>query len=831
MATCDEKITVSLIGDFAGGVPVKVHVKDGKVIRIRPLVFKEDEAKPWSIRVGKQVFTPQKRSNPAPWDMSFRRRLYNPQRVYYPMMRRDYKPGGKGSTSGRGNTGFVRIGWDEALDMAAAELKRIKAESGNSAVLSIGSGHGAGGIMNSHGVMRRVFDFWGGFTRMIRNPDSWEGWYWGAEHVWGFAAANGIPNLLDLLEDTMQNSELSIFWAYDLEQSGLIGGQDKAQWLLWLKQLGKKMIFISPDLNYTAGVKADKWIPVRPGTDAALAAAIANVWLNEGTYEKDYVYSHAVGFDRWKEYVLGQDDGIAKTPEWAEPICGVEAPVIRALAREWAKKRTNLAIRYGGACRTPYATEWARMMAYLQTMQGLGKPGVNINPLASVAPFDHSKKAPPRGIGEFCPFNTVANMTLEPQCKQLIHQPLIPDAILNPPVSWYGGQIGQATEQQFVQYTYPLPGHSEVRMIWEDTVSNITNWNNTNKWAEAFRSPKIETFVAQGIFMENDALFADIVLPVNTVLERDDISYPGLFSFVNPETMPFPSGRGSDVNVWGIYYMKKAIEPLGQSRSDYDIAVEMARRLGVEQEFTEGNSLDDWIRRIFEATSAAYYISYEDFKEKGYYVFKFPDDWKRYPGLRNYYESPGGLETPTGKIEFYSQRLASKFPDDEERPPSARYIAEGPTHQESITSGRAVHYPLLVESPHPRYRFHSEHETVSWLWEIPTAKVRKYGRFYEPVWINPKDAADRGIADGDLVRIFNERGSVVYAAYLTERMMPGVVKAVNGSGYAPEKIGSKETSFLGLPINCISPIRTVSKNAHGMAVNGFLAQIEKWEDK
>lgn len=828
MSSGEEKVIISMIGDFAGGMPVRVHVKDGKVIRIRPMIYSDDEAKPWSLKVGNKVYTPQSRTNPAPWDMSFRRRLYNPKRVKYPVMRKGYKPGGKSDTSNRGQGEFVRISWDEALGMATDELKRIKRESGNSAILSIGSGHGAGGMMNSHGVMRRVFDFWGGFTRMIRNPDSWEGWYWGTEHVWGFAAGNGIPNLLDLLEDTLQNSELSVFWSYDLEQSGLIGGQDKAEWLLWLKSLGRKMIFITPDLNFTAGVKADKWIPIRPGTDAALAAAIANVWINEGTYEREYVYSHAVGFDRWKEYILGQEDGIPKTPEWAESITGVGAPVTRALAREWAKKRTHLAIRYGAACRTPYATEWARMMAYLQVMQGLGKPGVNIHPLSSVAPFDTRLKAPPRGIGEFCPFNSVAKKTMEPQCKQMIHQPLIPDAILNPPVSWYGGQIGQATEQQFVKYTYPLPGHSEARLIWEDTVSNLANWNNTYKWAEAFRSPKIETFVAQSIFMENDALFADILLPVNTVLERDDISYPGLFSFLDPGKMPSPVGRGSDVNIWGIFYMKKAIEPLGDSRSDYDIALDVARRLGVEKEFTEGNSLDDWIKKVFEATSAANYISFEDFKKKGYYVFKFPDDWKRNPGFRGFYETGGGLGTPSGKFEFYSERLAQKFPDDKERPPVAKYIAEGETHQESLTSKRAQKYPLLVDSPHPRYRFHSEHETISWLWEIPTAKVKKDGKFYEPVWMNPKDASERNIKDGDLVRIFNERGSVVYAAYITERMMPGVVKAPDGSGYAPVKKGKY---YAGLPINMITPHNMTSKNAHGMAVNGFLVQIEKLEEK
>ena len=232
MNSDEEKVLTSLLGDFAGGTPVFVHVKNGRIIRIRPMTYGEDEAKPWSIKVGNKVFTPPKRANAAPFDMSARRRVYNPERVKYPLKRVGYEPGGKSSSENRGKGEFVRISWDEALDIATGELKRMKETYGNSAILTIASGHAFTGLMNGHAVIRRVLEFWGGHTRMIRNPDSWEGWYWGAEHVWGFEGGCGLPNLLDLLEDTMQHSELSIFWSYDLEQSGLLGGQAKSIWLL-----------------------------------------------------------------------------------------------------------------------------------------------------------------------------------------------------------------------------------------------------------------------------------------------------------------------------------------------------------------------------------------------------------------------------------------------------------------------------------------------------------------------------------------------------------------------------------------------------------------------
>ena len=640
MKTGDEKIFTSMVGDQAGGTPVFVHVKDGRIIRVRPMIFKDEEAKPWSIKAGGKVFTGPKRASGGPWDMSIRRRVYNPDRVKYPLKRVGYVPGGKTNTENRGKSDYVRISWDEALDISTGELERMKTTYGNSAILSVASGHASTGMLNGHAVTRRALRFWGGATSMNRNPDSWEGWYWGAEHVWGLEWACGIGTWKDLLEDTMQNSDISIFWSYDPEQSGLIGGQDKALWLLWLKELGKKMIFIAPDLNYTAGTKADKWIPIRPGTDAALAAAIAYTWINEGTYDDTYVHSHGVGFEKWKDYIVGNEDGMPKTPEWAEHITGVQAPVIRALSREWASKKVHLAMRYCGAARTPYATEWARMMVFLQMMQGLGRPGVSIHPIASAAPIDPrlETRIPIKMHGEYCMFESIAPKSGNP-VKQTLHQPLIPEAISNPPVSWYGGKIGAPAEDQFRKITYPMPGYSEIHMIWSDTVGNITNWNNTKRWAEAYRNPKIETIVAQSTFLENDALFADIILPVCTQLEREDFGYPGNVSLKGKKDEPLAEGRGSDANNFLVVYMKKCIEPLYESKSDYEIGRLLAKRLGVEKEYTDGNTEEGWIKKLFQASLASDYVNFEEFKEKGYYVLKHPDDWIRNPWFRHFYET------------------------------------------------------------------------------------------------------------------------------------------------------------------------------------------------
>jgi trimethylamine-N-oxide reductase (cytochrome c) len=194
--------------------------------------------------------------------------------------------------------------------------------------------------------------------------------------------------------------------------------------------------------------------------------------------------------------------------------------------------------------------------------------------------------------------------------------------------------------------------------------------------------------------------------------------------------------------------------------------------------------------------------------------------------MRRFYETGTGLKTPSGKIEFYSQKLAENFPGDKERPPVAHFIADGETHQESLNSPRAQKYPLLMESPHPRYRFHSQHDSVTWLWEVRTNKVLKDGVCYEPIWIHPKDAKARKIRYGDLVKVYNERGSVICAAHVTERMMPGIVRAPNGAGYNPAEVGKSDK---GGAINTITPLNTASKNAFGMAVNAFLVEVEKWK--
>ena len=184
-----------------------------------------------------------------------------------------------------------------------------------------------------------------------------------------------------------------------------------------------------------------------------------------------------------------------------------------------------------------------------------------------------------------------------------------------------------------------------------------------------------------------------------------------------------------------------------------------------------------------------------------------------------------GLETTSGKIEFYSQGLAKNFPEDTERPPVPHYVPFGPTHQESRASKKAELYPLLLVSNHPRWRLHAQCDDVSWLREIETCKVRgPDGYQYEPIWIHPTDAAKRGIEQGDILQMYNDRGAVLGGAYLTERIVPGAVYQDHGARVDLIADGLDR----GGANNLICPSESMSANAgNGLCVSGNLVEVKK----
>ena len=810
----------SWCGVHYGANAAMVDIQDGKMLRIRPARYYEqytkEEVKPWVMHARGKTFEPSDKSLVPPLALAYKKRVYSPARIRYPMKRVDFDPKGERNIQNRGVSKYERISWDEALDIITGEMVRIKEKYGPTAILYQQDQHGEDKVVHGpHGCGRKLLRLFGGYTLQVRNADSWEGWTLGAKHAWGCEPVGKQMPQKNVLWDIAKNAELLLFWGCDQETTPWAWqGQLPSRLSYWWTELGIKQIYIGPDLNYAAAVHADKWIPVLPNTDAALYLAIAYQWFKDGTYHKEYLETHAYGVDKFEDYVMGKEDGVPKTPEWASPIAGVPSRIIKALASDWASNCTTVCIGNGGpGIRGPYATEPARLQVLCLAMQGLGRPGCSQASMIEWGVFDDMEQMSPPAPSVLTNLSAAYTGALPawPHLPSFIPKTLVPKAILEGSCDWYGNESFTTREAQFVHWKYPADGCSQVRMIWTDSPSWITNWNDGNSFVRAVRHDSIEFIFCQHPWLENDALFADIILPANTKLEEDDIG------------SDLPSGQ---LNM--LFPEPKCIEPLGESFSDYEIVCKIAERLGLLEEYTGGKTIPELIRLGYETSRAAHLISWEDFNKKGYYVISPDPEWEKIPaGLIQFYEDPEKypLSTPTGKIEFYATGLAEHFPDDEERPPVPKWIAQGESHQETLGTERSEKYPLLVMSNHPRWGVHSQHDDVTWLREIETCKLKgPDGYQYHPLWVHPVDAEARGIKHGDVVSVFNERGTVLAGAYVTERIMPGAVGFDHGAKYDPIEPGVIDR---GGAINTIVPRNTTSKNAPGMAVSGFLAEVEK----
>jgi trimethylamine-N-oxide reductase (cytochrome c) len=820
--------TLGLASSYGGGTPCAINVKDGKILRIKPLhydwKYDKKQLNPWKLQRNGKTLEPLLKSLPGPFSLAYKKRVYSPNRIKYPLKRVDWNPDGERNTQNRGKSKFKRISWDEATDIIAGEIKRVQKKYGPFAILLQADGHGeCKTIHAAHGCPALLLDKIGGFTQQVRNADSWEGWYYGAKHVWG----NGVVGMMwpakNIVKDITENTEMMLVWGGDPETTpwGTIGGQFASRLCYFWSEAGMKQVYICPDLNYGAAVHADKWIPVLPNTDVALQLAIAHVWITEGRYDKGYVATHVVGFNKFADYVLGKEDGVPKTAAWASEKCGVPEWTIKALAREFAARTTTIGHYFGGSyIRGPYSHEPARLEVILLGMQGLGKPGVHQCQISyqgmprSALGARWSLVLGKSGFTHRCsrPFTC----TLQASEKQQIPKTLIHKAIPHKKLSWWGNtSILAPTEDQFVKYTYPIPeeeGGTEIHMIWTDTPCRLTCWNGGNETIESLRHPQVECIIAQHPWLENDVLYADVVLPVNTTMEEEDII----------------TNVREGVQFQSFAFQRQAVSPIGESKTDYEVVLEIAKKLDMYDQVTEGKTAEEWMKVYFEDVGLQRFISWEELKEKDYYPIPTADDWENDPpGLIKFYEDPEAnpLPTPSGKLEFYSERLAQHFPDDEERPPVPHWIEKSMSHDERISGQRAKKYPLLLMSNHPKWRMHAQCDDITWTRENYTCKVKGAdGYKYEPLWMNPSDAKKRGIKNGDIVKIFNERGIVLAGALVWERIIPGAVSIDHGARVDPIIPGKVDR---GGAVNLISPGGIASQNCAGEATSGYVVEVQK----
>jgi trimethylamine-N-oxide reductase (cytochrome c) len=836
------------------GGPMFVYVKDGRILRITPMEFDESDAPTWSIEARGRRWTPPRQTTLAPHSMCSKSTIYAPNRLLYPMKRVDFDPNGERNCQNRGISGYERISWDEALDIVANEIKRVKRDFGPGAIMgNHGSHHTWGNIGYYLSCAYRFFNAIG-TTKVVHNPDSWEGWYWGAMHHYGYSMRLGQVETYGLVEDLMKEAEMVVFWSADPETtSGSYAAFEGTSRRQWLRELGIEVVHIDPYCNNTAALLGGKWIAPRPATDAAMALAIAYVWITEGLYDRKFVAERCIGFEKWRDYLLGKEDGVAKTPEWQEAETGVPAREVRALARRWGTRKTYLGAGswgngHGGACRSATGIQWARALACLMAMQGMGRPGVNYGLLQWGTPIDLNFSFPGYSDGGMSGDleGTAIGLSLYLRMPQLptfnpptqkVPRLRIPEAILEGRTEGYPWD-GKTIEGQFQKFSYPKSGHSTVQMFYKYGGASFGTMTDTNRYVKAYRTAKLPFVVNQSIWFEGEAKFADILLPACSSFERWDISEFG-------GTGGYALHGQTQMNHRVILLQHKCIEPLGESKSDFQIFTEIATRLGLGTYFSEGMNELEWVKRMFEASDLPKHISWREFLKKGYYVVPPPEPKFRHPtSMRWFYEGrpkdvpephplPGdyteqylkGLQTQSGKFEFECSSLKRFDADDPERPPIVKYLPSWEGRQ----SPGYKRFPLQLISPHSRFSYHTmsdgKDSTVN---DIPEHRVLVDGYYYWVVRMNPRDAAERGIGMNDLVLVHNDRGAVVCAARLTERLPGGVVHSYSSSGvYDP--MGEPGASIdRGGCVNQLTPKRSIAKKVTGTAANSCLVEVERW---
>jgi molybdopterin guanine dinucleotide-containing S/N-oxide reductase-like protein len=835
---------------------VFVYVKDGRIIRMTPIDFDKADAPSFTIEARGRRFTPPRKSTLSPFGLSMKSTVYSPDRILYPMKRVDFDPQGERHCESRGVSGYERISWDEALDIVAGEIKRVKREYGPGSVLSSTPSHHTWGNVGYYLSTHRRFFNSLGCTQVVANPDSWEGWYWGAAHHWGNSMRMGGAEMYGTVEDALQDCEMMVFWSSDPETNpGSYGGFESTVRRQWLQELGIKTVHINPYFDATAALMGGKWLSPRPDTGNAMALAIAYVWITEDLYDKEYVATRTTGFEKWRDYILGKEDNIPKTPEWQEGETGVLAKDVRALAREWGTKKTYLGAggagnQLGGACRCATGIEWARSLVCLMAMRGLGKPGINFGNMACGTPVDTRFYFPgyaEGGIsgdidGTASAISLYQRMPHLPSINtvlQRVPRLKLPEAILDGYCEGYPTNT-KVIEGQFFKFSYPAPGNSAVKMYYKYGGSFIATQNETNRFVRSYRTPKLEFVVNQSIWMEGETKFADIILPACTNFERWDIGetcHAGGYIIHN----------FNKLNHRVITMQHKCIEPLGESKSDYRIFLELSQRLGLSAYFSEGGTELDWCKRMFDGSDLPRRISWKKFLKKGYYVVPPPRDELKPPCAYRWFAEgrkkdipepfplPGdyteeyltGLQTQSGKIEFESSSLKRFDPNDPERPPISKFR---PSWEGPHTTELYKKYPLQLLTPHPRFSFHTHNDGKdSIINDIPEHRVLIDGYHYWIIRLNTLDAAKRGIKRNDLVKVFNDRGAIICAAQVTERLPQGTAQSpcssaiydpIGEPGHAIDRAGTT---------NVLTSSRPIIKKSHSTASNTCLVQVEKWK--
>ncbi|MGO9207483.1 MAG: molybdopterin-dependent oxidoreductase [Candidatus Limnocylindrales bacterium] len=727
--------------------------------------------------------------DPSPIGLTMLDAYQNGPRVLCPAVRAGWLEHGLGKgTGGRGREPFVEVTWDEAFTLVARELRRVIDIHGNAAIY--GGSYGwasAGRFHHAQSQLRRFMHLIGGCTvhkhsysyaaaqallpHIVADMQGYlevnhSSWDVLAAHTRLFVAFGGLP---------WKNAQMSVGGA---TEHRLRGGLAAAM-ANGCRFVNFSVVRNDPDLP----AAVCEWIPIRPNTDTAVMLALACEIIRSSRHNRAFLDRYCVGYEQWERYLLGTDDGIVKDANWAGPIANVEPARLRSLALDMAcednGKRTMVnaawSLQRADHGEQPY---WALIaLAAVIGQIGLAGGGFGVgygceNKLGSAHPLVGAGPrvpAAPNLVDTFIPVARIADMLERP---------------------------GEEFDFDGRRLRYP-----DVRLVYWAGGNPFHHHQDLNRLLLAWRRP--ETIVVHEQVWNANAKFADIVLPASSTVEREDIG----FAYREPLVVA----------------MRRLFDPPGRALDDHAIFTGISAKMDVAEQFTEGRTTRAWLEQIWEQWRST-------LVEQGFTAPSFGEFWSagmwRLPRasrpvvmLDAFRADPdlNRLQTPSGRIEIHSKEIASfRYPDC---PPHLTWLEPA----EWLGSSLAARYPLHMLSDQPHTKLHSQLD-----FSALSRANKVQGR--EPVWINPTDAATRGISDGDVVRLFNDRGACLAGAKVTDAIVAGVVKLSTGAWWDPEEPGVPGSLDKHGNPNVLTRDRGTSSLGQGCSAQSCLVQIERYRD-
>ena len=707
----------------------------------------------------------------------------NKTRIDKPMIRKSWIDNGPGTNNNlRGIDPFVAVSWNEAENIVAKELNRVRENFGNSSIF--GGSYGwasAGRFHHAQSQLHRFLNCIGGYTR--------------SKFTYSFAAAEAmVPHILGSYRaylDTCtswdsieENTELFVCFGGVPLKNGQIaqggtGSHNQKEKLISSAKAGIRFVNLSPLKSDLLDEVKGKWLPLRPNTDVAIMLGLAHTLYKENLYNEIFIKKYTEGFDNFLPYLLGDLDGVVKDANWASEISEISSDEIISLARDMSSKRTMISVSWS-LTRQDHGEQpfWAAIM--LASMLGqIGLPGGG---------FGFGYSATNHIGGQFSIIPGAAFPQSDNKIDNFIPVARISDLLLNP---------GETFHFDGKEYEYP-----DIKLIYWAGGNPFHHHQDINKLLLAWQKP--ETIISNEWCWNSLAKYSDIILPCTTPLERQDI-------MLTPRD-PY------------VISMSKLVEPFKEAKSDFDIFKGIAKKMDIENLFTEGRDEEDWQKWIYQETSVKSkslknidFPSYQEFRKIGW--FKVPPPKENTIMLKDFREDPTKfpLSTPSGKIEIYSKTVDSFNYDD---------CPGHPTWLEPCEwlGSKNKNYPLHLISNQPKNKLHSQMDHGGY---SKSFKIKDR----EPIEMNSVDASSRGINEGDIVKLFNDRGACLAGVNINDNIRPGVVQISTGAWYDPEDSKNLKTICKHGNPNVLTKDKGTSKLGQGPIAHSCLIEVELVKDK